>query len=292
MFEGFRHEDASGAGAQLRFVVGGSGTPVVLLHGFPQTHVMWRHVAPVLAASHTVVAPDLRGYGASEVPPSAADHGTFSFRAMAEDVVALMAGLGFERFAVVGHDRGARVAHRLALDHPERVERAAVLDILPTLAMYEGADQAFGTRYWHWFFLIQPAPFPERILSASVDFFMQAGLGPLVASGAISAEAYTAYLDAARDPEVVRGWCEDYRAAATIDLEHDRADRAAGRRVTCPLFVLWGARNEVWKGFEDALVVWRRHADDVRGRALDCGHYLPEEAPDETAELLAGFLAA
>jgi haloacetate dehalogenase len=291
MFDGFRQERASGAGAQLRFVVGGSGPPVVLLHGFPQTHVMWRHLAPVLALSHTVVAPDLRGYGASEVPPSAADHGTFSFRAMADDVVALMAGLGFERFAVVGHDRGARVAHRLALDHPERVERAAMLDILPTLAMYEGTDQAFGTRYWHWFFLIQPAPFPERILSASVDFFMQAALGPLVASGAISAEAYTAYLDAARDPEVVRGWCEDYRAAATIDLEHDRADRAAGRRIACPLFVLWGAGNEVWKGFEDALVVWRRHADDVRGRALDCGHHLPEEAPDETAELLAGFLS-
>ena len=291
MFEGFRQGRASGAGAQIHFVVGGSGPPVVLLHGFPQTHAMWREVAPVLAASHTVVAPDLRGYGASEAPPSTADHDSFAFRAMADDVVAVLAELGCERFAVVGHDRGARVAHRLALDHPERVERAAVLDILPTLAMYEGSDQAFATRYWHWFFLIRPAPFPERLLSASIDYFMETQLGPLLGSGAISAEAQAAYLEAARDPEVVRGWCEDYRAAATIDLEHDRADRAAGRRIECPLLVLWGERNEVWKGFEDPLVVWGRHAADVRGRGLDCGHYLPEEAPGETAELLARFLA-
>jgi haloacetate dehalogenase len=291
VFDAFQRGCADGAATELAYVIGGSGPPVVLLHGFPQTHVMWRSTAPALAETHTVVAPDLRGYGASPAPPSAPDHAPASFRMMAADVVALMAGLGFERFAVVGHDRGARVAHRLALDHPERVQRAALLDILPTIEMYEQADREFATHYWHWFFLIQPAPFPERLIIASVETVMHGALGPLLASGAVSADAYAAYLAAARDPDVVRGWCEDYRAAATIDLEHDRADRAAGRRVGCPLLVLWGVRNPVWDGFGDVLAVWRQYATDVRGEAIASGHFLPEEAPDATLERLRPFLS-
>jgi haloacetate dehalogenase len=291
MFDDFQHGRSERDGVTVDYVAGGSGPPVVLLHGFPQTRAMWREVAPVLAATHTVVLPDLRGYGASSVPPSEADHAQASFRAMAADVAALMRGLGHERFAAVGHDRGARVTHRLALDHPDGLERAAVLDILPTLTMYEHTDQAFATAYWHWFFLIQPAPLPETLLAGALEPFLRTQLRGLVESGAVSPEAFAAYLAAARAPDIVRGWCEDYRAAASIDLQHDRADRAAGRRIACPLLVLWGARNRVWEQFGDVLAIWRDHAaDEVTGEPLDCGHFLPEEAPARTLELLQGFL--
>ena len=198
--------------------------------------------------------------------------------------------LGHERFAVVGHDRGARVTHRLALDHPDAVERAAVLDILPTLTMYESADRRFGGIYWHWFFLMQPAPLPEAMLSGAIEQVLRTQLGGALRSGAVSEEAFAAYLAAGRDPEVVRGWCEDYRAAASIDLEHDRADRDAGRRITCPLLALWGSRNTIWQLYPDFLAIWREHALDVSGEALDCGHYIPEEQPARTLELLGAFL--
>ena len=291
-FDDFEQRRASVAGAEIDYVVAGDGPPVVLLHGFPQTRAMWRDIAPALAETRTVVVPDLRGYGASSVPPSAPDHAQASFRAMGEDVVAVLRELGHERFAVVGHDRGARVTHRLALDHPDAVERAAVLDILPTLTMYESADQAFARGYWHWFFLIQPAPLPEAMLSGAIEQFLQTQLGGARRSGAVSEEAFAAYLTAARDPEVVRGWCEDYRAAASIDLEHDRADRAAGRRVACPLLALWGTRNPAWALYADFLAIWREHAADVRGEGLDCGHFIPEEEPAKTLELLAAFLGS
>jgi haloacetate dehalogenase len=252
---------------------------------------MWRSVAPPRAASPTVVVPDLRGYGASSVPATVHDHAQASFRAMAGDVVALLRGLGHERFTMIGHDRGARVTHRLALDHPAALERAAVLDILPTLSMYERTDQRFASTYWHWFFLIQPAPLPETLLLGAMEPFMRAQLRGQVQSGAVSAEAFAAYLAAAEDPDVVRGWCEDYRAAATIDLVHDRADRDAGRKITCPLLVLWGGRNPAWETFGDLLAIWREHATgEVRGEALDCGHFLPEEAPERTLRLLEAFL--
>ena len=292
MFEGFERRRAQLDGVEIDYVTAGAGPPVVLLHGFPQTRAMWRSVAPVLAESHTVVVPDLRGYGASSVPATMHDHHQASFRAMAGDVAGLLRQLGHERFAAIGHDRGARVTHRLALDHPDAVERAAVLDILPTLTMYERADRRFATIYWHWFFLIQPAPFPETLLGGAIEPFLRTQLRGQVQSGAVSAEAFDAYLEAARDPEVVRGWCEDYRAAATIDLVHDRADRDAGRRIACPLHVLWGGRNPVWEQFGDPLAIWREHAaGDVRGEALDCGHFLPEEAPERTLHLLEAFLA-
>ncbi len=291
-FHDFERRRTSVPGAEIDYLVAGDGPPVVLLHGFPQTRVMWRDIAPVLAGTRTVVVPDLRGYGASSVPPSAPDHAQASFRAMADDVVAVMGELGHERFAVVGHDRGARVTHRLALDHPEAVERAAVLDILPTLTMYERADQRFARSYWHWFFLIQPAPLPEAMLSGAIEQFLCTQFGGVQRSGAVSEEAFAAYLAAGRDPEVVRGWCEDYRAAGSIDLEHDRADRDAGRRVTCPLLALWGTRNPVWEQYRDVLAVWREHAADVRGEGLDCGHFIPEEEPAKTLELLRTFLGA
>ena len=288
----FERRRTSIAGAEIDYLVAGNGAPVVLLHGFPQTRAMWRHVAPALAETRTVVVPDLRGYGASSVPPSSPDHAQASFRAMADDVVAVMRGLGHERFAVVGHDRGARVTHRLALDHPDAVERAAVLDILPTLTMYESADMRFARLYWHWFFLIQPAPVPEAMLSGAIEQFLRTQLGGVLRSGAVSGEAFAAYLAAARNPETVRGWCEDYRAAASIDLEHDRADRDAGRLVACPLLALWGTRNPVWEQYPDFLAIWREHAPAVGGEALDCGHFIPEEEPATTLELLSAFLGS
>jgi haloacetate dehalogenase len=253
---------------------------------------MWRDIAPALAETRTVVVPDLRGYGASSVPPSAPDHAQASFRAMAGDIVAVMRGLGHERFAVVGHDRGARVTHRLALDHPTAVERAVVLDILPTLTMYESADQRFARTYWHWFFLIQPAPLPEAMLSGAIEQFLRTQFRGAVESGAVSEEAFAVYLAAGRNPETVRGWCEDYRAAASIDLEHDRSDRDAGRRIGCPLLALWGTRNPVWQQYADFLGSWRDHASDVRGAGLDCGHFIPEEQPAQTLDLLGAFLGS
>ena len=289
-FAEFERRRTTVPGAEIDYVVAGDGAPVVLLHGFPQTRAMWRDIAPALTATRTVVVPDLRGYGASSVPPSEPDHAQASFRAMGDDIVAVMRELGHERFAVVGHDRGARVTHRLALDHPDKVERAAVLDILPTLTMYECADERFARSYWHWFFLIQPAPLPEAMLSGAIEQFLRTQFRGAVESGAVSGEAFAAYLAAARDPETVRGWCEDYRAAASIDLEHDRADRDAGRRVACPLLALWGTRNPVWTQYADFLAIWREHAPDVRGEGLDCGHFIPEEEPLGTVELLTAFL--
>ena len=279
MFESFRHASVTSDGVGIPCVIGGSGPPLLLLHGFPQTHSIWHEVAPPLASRFTVVASDLRGYGDAGKPPSDPEHVSYSKRAMAADQVALMRSLGFERFGIVGHDRGGRVAHRLALDHPDAVERLMVLDICPTLAMYEQTDLVFARAYWHWFFLIQPAPLPETMIGADPEFFLtrfmggrSAGLQPF------APQAWAEYLRCARDPETVRAMCEDYRAAVTIDLEHDRADREAGRMLACPLFVLWGRDGVIERCF-DAIAEWKRVALDVRGHALDCGHYVPEQAP-------------
>jgi haloacetate dehalogenase len=298
MFEGFAERDIEvGDGITIRALVGGDGPPLLLLHGYPQTHAMWHLLAPAFARTHTVVATDLRGYGDSSKPAGDPTHARYSKRAMANDQLAVMRSLGFDRFAVVGHDRGARVTHRLCVDHPASVTRAAVLDIAPTRHMFSTADRAFGMTYYHWFFLAQPYDLPERMIGADPEYYIRRKLaqwsgnpevtGP---SGAFTADAFAEYLRCFTDPATVHASCEDYRAAATIDLEHDDADVAAGRRVHCPLLVLWGAKGFIARQY-DPLAVWRQYAEDVSGSAVDSGHFLAEEAPDQTLAALEAFLA-
>jgi haloacetate dehalogenase len=288
MFEGFKRYRIRATGARINLVCGGDGPPLLLLHGYPQTHAMWHKIAPELARRHTVVVPDLRGYGDSSKPDGGPDHAGYSKRAMAQDQVEAMAALGFDRYAVVGHDRGARVAHRMALDYADRIERIAVLDIIPTRAVFEQSDQALATAYFHWFFLIQPDGFPERLIGADPAFYLESRLSRWGADRrAFTPAAVAEYLRCFEDPRCIHATCEDYRAAATIDLVHDRAD---ARKVSAPLLALWGARGFVGKQY-DVLKVWRRYANDVRGAPLPCGHFLPEEAPAETLRALRGFLA-
>ncbi|GAP36634.1 Haloacetate dehalogenase H-1 [Piscinibacter sakaiensis] len=266
-------------GVSLRVLSGGEGPPLLLLHGHPQTHAIWHRVAPALARRFQVIAPDLRGYGESAKPPGGADHAAYAKRAMAADLVALMRAFGHARFDVLAHDRGARVTHRLALDHPQALRRAALLDIAPTLDMYAGTTEAYARAYWHWFFLIQPAPLPERLIEADPGAYVREVIGNRVGLAPFDPRALAEYARCLALPGSAHGLCEDYRAAAGIDLEHDRADRAAGRRVEAPLLVLWGAEGIVQRCF-DPLALWRAVAREVRGQALPCGHYLPEEAPD------------
>jgi haloacetate dehalogenase len=289
LLRGFASRRIATAGAEISTAIGGSGPPLLLLHGYPQTHVMWHQIAPRLAQHFTVVATDLRGYGDSAKPAGEADHRAYSKRAMAQDQVEVMRALGFARFRLAGHDRGGRVAHRLARDHPKCVERLAVLDISPTAIMYEKTDQAFATAYYHWFFLIQPYDLPERLIGADPAYYLKKKLGGWGSAGIsiFDPRAYAEYERCFRDPALIHASCEDYRASATIDLEHDAAD--AGRRLECPLLVLWGERGVVQRLF-DPIADWKRVANDVRGKPLPCGHYLAEEAPEETcAELLAFF---
>ena len=288
MFEGFERRRVQTSGAELAVRLGGSGPPLLLLHGYPQTSAIWHKVAPALAERFTLVMPDMRGYGESSKPPSDADHRNYSKRTMAGDMVELMAALGHSRFDLCGHDRGARVAYRLALDSPGQLGRLALLDIVPTWEQFEraGKDGALGS--FHWYFLAQPAPFPERMIGADPDYFLRHLLASWSGGGyCFAPEAMAEYLRAFRDPETIRATCEDYRAGPTIDHTIDGADRAAGKRITAPLHVLWGGRRGRHR---EVLEVWRIWADEVTGRPLDCGHFLPEEAPEETtAELLAFF---
>jgi haloacetate dehalogenase len=273
--------------ATIRVRYGGSGPPLLLLHGHPQTHAMWHLVAPGLAEQFTVVAADLRGYGESSKPPTAPDHEPYSKRAMGRDMLAVMRALGFEQFHVAGHDRGGRVAYRLALDHPESILKLAVLDIIPTGEHFRRADADFALGYFHWFFLAQPYPFPERLIEGNPDFYYLRRRG-LDGASLFAPEALEDYRRAWNDPATIHAMCEDYRAAATYDRALDDADRGV-KRISCPLLALWGKRNSLDRWY-DVLGVWRDWADDVRGRAIDCGHYLPEEAPEETlAELRAFF---
>ena len=274
----------------------GTGPPLLLLHGFPETHLMWRGVAPLLAGNFTVVCADLRGYGRSGCPASSPDHAPYAKRAMARDMVEVMERLGFAHFFVVGHDRGGRVAYRMALEHPNRVDRLAVLDILPTETVWERADARFAVDYWPWSLLAQPQPLPEQIITAVPDAIVDDALGGWGSPAtAFPPEIRAAYIQALRDPGHAHAICEEYRAAATIDREHDRADRAAGRRIVCPPLVLWAAGGalDTWYAEEGGpLALWRQWVDEVRGTAMPGGHFFPEEAPAETAEALAGFFSA
>jgi len=288
MFKDFKRYRVRASGAEINLVCAGDGPPILLLHGYPQTHVMWHKIAPQLARRYTVVVSDLRGYGDSSKPPGGSGHAAYAKRAMAQDQVEAMAALGFDRFAVVGHDRGARVAHRLALDYADRVERVAVLDIVPTRTVFEETDQALATAYFHWFFLIQPDGFPERLIGAAPEYYLHSRFARWgIDQQAFEPEAVAEYLRCFRDARCIHATCEDYRAAATIDLEHDRAE---SRKVAAPLLALWGDRGFVGRHY-DVLGIWRRYAVDVRGAALSCGHFLPEEAPEETLHALEEFLA-
>lgn len=290
MFEGFKLTDVKVEGATIRARIGGAGPPLLLLHGYPQTHVMWHKIAPRLAKDFTVVATDLRGYGDSAKPPSDPQHATYSKRATAQDQVEAMAALGFREFFVVGHDRGARVAHRMVLDHAARVKKVAVLDIAPTRKVFETVTKQVATGYYHWFFLIQPFDLPERLIGSDPEYYLNRKIGQWSADkSGFAKEALAEYVRCFSDPATIHASCEDYRAAATIDLEHDEAD--IGTKVTCPLLALWGAKGFVERHY-DVLAVWRERAADVRGRALPCGHFLPEEAPDETYDELIRFFTS
>src|SRR5499427_3075619 len=285
-FTGFERRRIETSGAEINLATGGNGPPLLLLHGYPQTHLMWRKIAPRLAADFTVVAPDLRGYGDSSKPPAGPDCINYSKRALAQDQVETMAKLGFERFIVAGHDRGARVAHRLARDHPERIERLALLDIVPTLYRFETIDQKAATASFHWFFLIQPGGLPERLIGAEPEFFLRTMLrDPAVFEPEIFAE----YLRCFRNPETIRATCDEYRAGASIDLVHDRADLS--QKVRVPMLVLWGIHSEQRSGY-DVLSVWRDHAENGSGQAIGSGHFLAEEAPDETHLALRSFFGS
>lgn len=288
LFPGFQTRNIDTSGATIHLVKGGDGPPLLLLHGYPQTHAIWHRIAPRLAEHFTVVAADLRGYGDSSKPRGLADHGNYSKRAMALDMVEAMAALGFDSFRAVGHDRGARVTHRMLLDHPGKVESAAVLDIVPTRTMYLRTNREFATAYYHWFFLIRPAPLPETLIGAAPEFYLKSHLGGRYAGLApFDPDALAEYVRCFADPATIHASCEDYRAAAGIDLEHDESDLE--RRIACPLLVLWGRHGTIARCF-NPLKDWAERAENALGCALDCGHYLPEEAPDEVLLELMKFL--
>lgn len=280
MLDNFQAFDIERSGVRLHGRIGGKGPPLLLLHGHPQTHAMWHRVAPALARHFTVVMMDLRGYGDSGRPASDAEHLPFSKREMALDALAVMVHHGFARFQVLAHDRGARVAHRLAADVPDAVVRLMVLDIAPTLGMYEGTSQAFAKAYWHWFFLIQPQPLPEALIESDPVRYLRQVMGKRHAGlQAFAPEAMAEYERCAAIPGTAHSVCEDYRASATVDLVHDRMDMGQGRRLSQPLRVLWGQHGAVGQCF-DVLALWRERADAVTGKALPCGHYIAEEAPE------------
>ncbi|MGH6614100.1 alpha/beta fold hydrolase [Sphingomonas sp.] len=273
--------------------VSGSGPPLLLLHGFPQTHLMWRDVAPTLARHFTVICADLRGYGQSGCPASSDDHAPYAKRAMAQDMMRLMASLGHDRFAVAGHDRGGRVAYRLALDHPDRITRLAVLDVVPTAMAWDRADARLALAFWPWSLLAQPEPLPERLIAGAPDAVIADAVSQWGSdSAAFPPEIIAAYTDALRDPAHIHAICEEYRAAATIDREHDAADQEAGRRIACPTLVLWSARGGLAHWYADdggPLDLWRGWSQDVCGKPISAGHFFAEEAPDETATALRNF---
>jgi haloacetate dehalogenase len=284
MFDGFTLQKVDVGGATLRVRHGGSGAPIVLLHGHPRTHTTWWRVAPELAETHTVVCPDLRGYGQSSKPESDAEHTPYSKRAMAADIVALMGELGHERFSVVGHDRGSYVALRLALDHPRVVDRLVLLDCVPIGEALARADARFASQWWHWFFLGQTEKPAERLINADPLGWYRGH------ADAMGRENYEDYLKAIRDPQTVHAMCEDYRAGLTVDRAADDADRVAGVKVQSPTLVLWSERDDLFELYGDQLSLWREWASDVTVGSIDSGHHVAEEAPEELVRRILEFL--
>jgi haloacetate dehalogenase len=287
MFEQFETRSLAVNGVTINVVMKGTGPPLLLLHGYPQTHVMWHKIAPALAEHYTVVAADLRGYGDSSKPEGDDQHLTYSKRTMAADQVAVMSALGFERFRIAGHDRGGRVTHRLCLDYPDRVVRAAVLDIIPTPEVFKRLNKLVATAYYHWFFLIQPRGLPETLIGGNPEYYLR-NIGAWGRADAFTPEAFAEYLRCFSNPACIHATCEDYRAAASIDLEHHTAD--ADRKIICPMLVLWGQKGLIGRIY-DPIAVWREYAGEVSGRGLASGHFLPEEAPVETRDALLEFFA-
>ena len=290
LLPGFEYRRMDVAGMTVSYAISGSGPPLLLLHGYPENHLMWRHVAPFLARDHTVVLADLRGYGDSGKPVPDAAGNLYSKRFMARDQVGLMRQLGFGQFQLVGHDRGARVAHRLVLDHPGTVTRLAVLDIVPTRHVLGNVTRALATAYYHWFFLIVPNGIPEHMIAADPGYWIRSFISPLLGEGAsIEPEVMEDYIRCFRDPGTIAGSCADYRSGASTDLVHDEETFAAGQKIECPVLALWGKQAFVGRGYEP-LSVWQQYATDVRGHALPTGHFLPEEAPDQVSAALHEFL--
>ena len=288
MFEGFEQRQIEAGGTTINLVKGGDGPPLLLLHGYPQTHTIWHKIAPRLAEEFTVVATDLRGYGDSGKPHGDSEHLAYSKRSMAQDQVEVMEQLGFDSFFLVAHDRGARVAHRLTKDHPQRVRKLATLDIIPTHRMFQVVNKEMATNTYHWFFLIQPYDFPERVIGADPDYFIRSRFQRVNnADTVFPLEAIEEYVRCFCDPAAIHGACEDYRAGASVDLVHDEADLE--QKVTCPLLALWSATGYMGRT-QDVLQVWRDYANDVRGHSLNCGHYLAEEMPEETYAAIREFL--
>jgi haloacetate dehalogenase len=290
MFDDFKDVSATVDGVRIKAIQGGNGPALLLLHGHPQTHAIWHKVVPELTKHFTVVAADLRGYGDSGKPEGLPDHSNYSKRRMAQDQVDLMRTLGYESFAVLAHDRGGRVAARMALDHPTVVNKLITLDVAPTLAMYEQTSFEFARAYWHWFFLVRPAPFPETLIRADADLYLKQTIGARSAGlKPFTPEAYAEYLRCLQQPETAHGICEDYRASVTIDLEHDRESLANGQKITCDFLALWGAEGVIEKCF-DPIAEWKHLSDNVSGHSLPCGHYIPEEAPELLLERVLPFL--
>jgi len=295
MLDGFKRTDIQTSGARIVTVTGGSGPPLLMLHGNPFNHLSWLKVAPTLAKDFTVVLTDLRGYGDSEKPPGGPDHSGYSFRAMAQDQIEVMAALGYDTFYAAGHDRGARVLHRMCLDHPKKVTRAAILDIVPQYHVYNNINKQWATFSWHWFFNIQPEPLPEKMMGFDPDWFIEKKLAKTKQGlSFFDPEALAEYKRCFRNPETIHAICEDYRAGAGIDLEHDDKDFKAGRKIECPVLLLWGATGGVGRNHNPGPAdIWKAYAANiVDAKAMPSGHYLMDEAPKETTEALRAFFTA
>ena len=288
MFDGFKSAKIKSNKININYKIGGKGYPILMLHGYPQTHIMWRKVAPILSQNYTVICSDLRGYGDSDKPSSDVIHRNYSKKEMAKDQAELMELLGFKKYIVVGHDRGARVAHRMGLDYKDKIDKIVLMDIVPTNHVFETADMTLATRYYHWFFLIQKSPFPEKLIEKDPEFYLRSKLFMWgLNEQYMSEDVITEYLRCFSNPDTIRASCEDYRAGATIDMEDHNNDY--DKKIECPLLILWGKKGTVEELY-DPIEVWNEWAKNVQGFSLDCGHFIPEERPEETIHYIKNFI--